>query len=181
MLPLYRDKSLYSSFLQVWPAVYTHASMYSGIYLASSGPAVSPHHIPHVLCIPRSAASTTFQSYKLVTRSRDRKTSVGSFTTSFTHRTERIYFMDAFLCWLQVCYSTRILWHHINYRGRVLSANIWQDNFSRRVFHNPFFQLPSLNDALRNAEKISVKLPQNFIQDCSIETCGGVYIYSTHS
>jgi len=98
MLPLYRDKSLYSSLLQVWPAVYTHASMYSGIYLAPSGPAASLLHIPHVLSIPRSAASTTFQSYKLVTHSRDKKTLSARFTTSFTHRRERGYFMDAFLC-----------------------------------------------------------------------------------
>ena len=55
-------------------------------------------HIPHVLSIPRSPASTTFQSYKLVTHSRDKKTLPGSFTTSFTHRRERGYFMDAFLC-----------------------------------------------------------------------------------
>jgi len=50
---LYRDKSLYSSLLQVWLAVYTHTSMYSGVYFAPSDPAATLHHIP------RSAASTT--------------------------------------------------------------------------------------------------------------------------
>jgi hypothetical protein len=113
VLPLHRDKSLYSSLLQVWLAVYTHASMYSGIYLALSGPAAPLHHIPHVLSIPRSAASTTFQSYKLVTHSRDKKIFAGSFTTSFTHLKRE-----------------DILWMHYSVDYRLVSQLVFYDTVS---------------------------------------------------
>ena len=115
--------------------------------LAPSDPAAPLHHIPHTLSIPRSAASTTFPSYKLVAHSRAvvRLSHIGVTERGDT-LWKRFSIDEGFVS--QLLFYGIVSVKQVAYCRLTCGRTIFP-----AVYFTTIFQLFSVNDVLRNACK----------------------------